>query len=174
MKMYRNKKGIFIVLAVLVVIGTLVIPWRYSLVLSSPETDKVFAYVPMKKGGKYKMLYTHSIHLKPVIESYKILQNGNIRQYELEYEDFAIGMPQNALPGEKFVMEDGKYKILQMKRDFRSYNLSVGKVRANHTLIWRDKKYPLSRFVEPGSIVRFSVERISLIEMLEGVNIQNG
>ena len=44
----------------------------------------------------FDIRYTHSVHKTPVQESYYVSESGEIVQYELAYENFAIGMPSNA------------------------------------------------------------------------------
>ena len=55
------------------------------------------------------MKYIHSIHLSDVVESYTVTKGNEIKQIELMYEDFAIGMPENAAAGETFEHRNGKY-----------------------------------------------------------------
>ncbi len=81
------------------------------------------------------MKYTHSIHLSDVVESYVVTKDHEIKQFELMYEDFAIGMPENASEGETFEHSDGKYYLKNMDKISPSFDLRIGKVRANHTLI---------------------------------------
>lgn len=87
------------------------------------------------------------------------------------YEDFAIGMPSEAGEGEVFEEKDGKYYIRNMNRTFPSFDLRIGKIRANHTIIYNDKKYPLSNFITPGTWVRIHVKRINWIQSMKGVDI---
>ncbi|CAM3667604.1 DUF1850 domain-containing protein [Mesobacillus zeae] len=175
MRIVKRKKRILVILLLIsCALIILFIPWRQSLVFSYEDTDDILAFMPMGNENGFKMQYTHSIHLTSVVESYKITGDNMIRQYELEYEDFAVGMPADAAKGEKFEVKDGKYRIKNMKRDFPYYDLRVGKVRANHTLIGIDEKYALTNYIEPGTWVRVQIKKLSFIQQLEGVNILNG
>jgi hypothetical protein len=146
-------------------------PFKQALVFEYQNTRKVLAYLPLNKTTSFQIKYTHSIHLSSVIESYNITDNNQIRQYELMYEDFAIGMPANSAEGEIFEEQDGKYYIKNMKRTFPSFYLRIGKVRANHTIIYKNREYPLKNTITPGTMVHIQVKKISFIQMMKGVDI---
>lgn len=163
---------VFLIITSIVVI--LFIPTRQALVLQYQNTGDVLAYIPLSEQSQFKMKYTHSIHLSDVVESYTITDDKEIKQYELMYEDFAIGMPENAAEGEVFEQKDGKYYIKNMNRNFPYFDLRVGKVRANHTIIFNNKEYPLSHFVEPGIWIRIEADKLNLLQRLKGVNMLDG
>ncbi|MGG1401007.1 DUF1850 domain-containing protein [Bacillus salipaludis] len=147
------------------------IPLQESLVFQPLHSTAKIAYIPIKDDSRFKIKYTHSIHLTDVIESYKITSDYKIQQYELEYQDFAIGMPSNAGEGERFVQKNGKYYIKNMKRIFPFFNLRIGQVRANHRVIFDQREYPLSLYIKPGSAVKVEFRKLSIIQRWKGVNI---
>ncbi|CAM3807794.1 DUF1850 domain-containing protein [Cytobacillus oceanisediminis] len=149
----------------------LFIPIKQAIVFEYQNKGEVLAYLPIKEDGSFKIKYTHSIHLSDVVESYNLTEKGNIKLYELMYEDFAIGMPENASNGEIFEQKDGKYYIKNMNRVFPSFDLRIGEVRANHTVISEGEEYPLTDYIEPGTWIRIKAKKLNLIETLKGVNI---
>lgn len=149
----------------------LYIPFKQALVFEYQNTGKVLAYIPISEEDTFKIKYTHSIHLSDVVESFKLDNNGQIHLYELVYEDFAIGMPENASDGEVFEQKDGKYYIKNIKQVFPQIDMRIGEVRANHTIIFQDKEYPLTRFIEPGTWVRIKIEKLNVFEQMKGVNL---
>lgn len=157
---------IFISIAIMIFI-----PFKQALVFEYQNTGKVLAYIPFSKEKNFKIKYTHSIHLSDVVESYSVTKENNIKQYELIYEDFAIGMPENASDGETFEQKDGKYYIKNMNRIFPFFDLRIGKVKANHRLIYKNIEYPLVDSIMAGTWVRIKIEKISLFQRLRGVNI---
>lgn len=142
-----------------------------ALVFQFQNSGHVLAYIPILKKDTFQIKYTHSIHLSDVTELYQVTQDKKIKQYELIYEDYAIGMPEGAANGEVFVQADGKFYIKNMNRIFPSFDLRIGKVRANHTVIYKEKEYPLSHYLEPGTWVRIKIQRIYLWQKWKGVNI---
>jgi hypothetical protein len=172
MKINWNKPKTFVLSALIIfIIISINIPYKKALVFLAPESNDILCYVPIDAGETFKIKYKHSIHLSDVIESYKVTESDKIRQYELEYEDFAIGMPSEIADGEDFEMKDGKYYITNMAREFSHFDMRLGQVRANHTLIYEDITFPLSKAIQPGSRVRIKIEKISLLKQMEGVNI---
>ena len=149
----------------------LFIPNKDALVFQYQNSGKVLAYFPLSEGDSFQMKYIHSIHLSDVVESYTVTKGNEIKQIELMYEDFAIGMPENAAAGETFEHRNGKYYIKNMDNRFPFFDLRIGKVRANHTLIVGTNEYPLSHYIEPGTWVRLKIERINLWQQWKGVNI---
>jgi hypothetical protein len=171
--MNNSKKLNFVLflLTVIIITISLLIPYKQALVFLQIEDNKAITYLPLATGDTFKIKYKHSIHLTDVIESYRATKQGNIRQYELEYENYAIGMPSAASEGEIFEVKDGKYYIKNMKRDFPSFVLRVGQVRANHTLLYKNRAYPLAEFIEPGTRVIIQIKKLNVIQQLRGVNI---
>jgi hypothetical protein len=174
MTMQRKLVLIFLLIPflILTVIVITILPFKQALVLENQQTGKILTYLPLKKYESFQMKYTHSIHLSNVVESYQITKDLQIKQYELMFEDFAIGMPANSAEGEVFEEKDGKYLIKNMNRIFPSFDLRVGKVRANHTLIYQNGEYPLANRIIPGTLVHFQMKRINLLQMLKGVDIR--
>ncbi|TKC20106.1 DUF1850 domain-containing protein [Robertmurraya kyonggiensis] len=146
-------------------------PIKEALVFEYQNTEKVLAYLPSKKEQAFQIKYTHSIHLSDVVESYQVSTDGQLKQFELQFEDFAIGMPSEAGEGETFEEKNGIYYIKNMNRVFPYFDLRTGKVRANHKIIFEDREYPLSNYIEPGTWVRIKFKRINLLQRLKGANI---
>src|SRR5699024_8586660 len=76
-----------------------------------------------------------SIHLTDVVEIYEVTADHRMKQSEIIFEQFGIGMPSNAEEGETFVYEDGKYHIQHMNHRFTSLNIRSRKNVSNHRLI---------------------------------------
>jgi hypothetical protein len=162
---------ILVPLILISIVIILFIPKQQALVFQYQNTGKVLAYIPISKEDFFKIKYTHSIHLSDVVESYQFTKDGQIKQYELVYEDFAIGMPNNASDGETFEQKDGKYYIRNMNRVFPHFDLRIGKVRANHRVIYNGAEYQLSQYIEPGTWVRIKTEKLNWYQQWKGVNI---
>lgn len=172
MKRLKFYQIIILIISVVIVIYLFITnPFQKTLVFQPKQSNAKPAYIPLKDETKFQIKYTHSIHLTDVVESYKIINQNQIQQYELMYEDFAIGMPSDAGKGETFEEIDGKYFIKNMKRIFPFFDLRIGQVRANHRVIFNNKEYPLSQFIEPGTLVRVEIQKLSFFQQWKGVNI---
>jgi len=146
------------------------IPFKQTLAFTFEDEEKLLAYLPFEKKNSFQIKYTHSIHLSDVIETYTLTEKQIILT-ELSYKDFAIGMPANAEGDEVFEEKNGTYYITNMNRNFPFIDLRLGQVRADHRIIYKNHTYKLSNFIKPGTWVRMSPEKMSLWELLKGVNI---
>jgi hypothetical protein len=152
------------------------VPFRTCVVMESLKEKSRDILVPLPSSEKreFSILYTHSIHLSDVLETYKADEESNIVQTTLVYEDTAIGMPGGAAGEEVFERtEDGKYKISNMNRTFPHIDISIGQVAANHRFIYNEKVYRLADYFEKGTLIRMSVQKQSLFQLWKGV-ILNG
>lgn len=170
MKKYKRYYWILFTLVTGAVLAAL--PFQQAVTFEAQKSGELLAYFLLRDAGQaFQIEYTHSIHLSDVLESYQVLQSGEIRQIELEYEDTSIGMPSEAEGGGVFEMKDGKYFIRNMKRDFSWIDVSVGQVSANHRLLIKNKTIPFSSFSTPGSVVRIKKQKLTLWQLWKGVNL---
>ena len=165
------KKLIILLILFILIISLAFIPLKQAIVFQPTNPAARLAYIPINDESLFKIKYTHSIHLTDVVESYQITADQKIHQYELQYQDFAIGMPSNAVGSEIFEQKGGKYYIKNMKRIFPFFYLRIGQVRANHRVIFNNKEYPLSRSIKPGTSVRVDIRKLNFIQQWKGVNI---
>lgn len=173
-EMVKSKSFLSLFLSLLLIICLSMIPYKKALTFQLENTGEVLAYIPLGDHPEFQIKYIHSIHLSDVIESYKITSNGKIKQFELEFSDFSIGMPENASDGEVFEQKNGKYYIKNMNRVFPHFDLRTGKIRANHTVIYGNKEYRLNKYIEPGTWVRIKVIKMNLYQHWKGVNLVDG
>ncbi|MGD7023968.1 DUF1850 domain-containing protein [Rossellomorea vietnamensis] len=148
------------------------VPFKTCIVLESlkQESKDVLVPMPSSEEREFSILYTHSIHLSDVMETYKTDDESNIVQITLVYEDTAIGMPGGAEGEEVFERtEDGKYKISNMNRSFPHIDISIGQVAANHRFIYNEKVYRLADYFEKGALIRMSVQEQSFFQLWKGV-----
>ncbi|MBM7600764.1 hypothetical protein JOC34_003178 [Virgibacillus halotolerans] len=161
-----------IIILVLMMLAS--IPFKHALVFYKGNTEQLEAYLPLEAGDTFQLIWKHSIHLTDVVEKYKVLDNDDIKQYEIVYEHFGIGMPSNALEGETFVYEDGKYHIKDLDNVFPTINLRNGKTVSENRLVWgADDQYiiPLNKYFKPGDWFTLKIEQLSLWDYLKGVEI---
>lgn len=170
-------------LAIIIFIGfgllflLLFIPFRTALVFYEERTNIITAFLPINEGETFGIIFKHSIHLTDVVEKYVILEDYHIKQYEIIYEEFGIGMPSNAEDGETFTYEDGKYHIRGLDNVFPSMNIRNGKTVSENRLIWgtlsngQEQMVWFNTYFEPGAWFTVKVTRLSLWQYLKGVRI---
>ncbi|KPH74291.1 DUF1850 domain-containing protein [Oceanobacillus caeni] len=172
---YKRLLLSFVMLLILII--ALFIPFRTALVFYKENTPNIEAFLPIKKGDTFQIIFKHSIHLTDVVEKYKVTKDLEIKQYEFVYEEFGIGMPSNAEEGETFVYEDGKYHIKNMDNVFPEIKVRNGKTVSENRLVWGTKDNEdqhmvwFNDYFEPGAWFTIKVKSISLWEMMGGVEI---
>ncbi|MGM8211373.1 DUF1850 domain-containing protein [Virgibacillus sp. W0430] len=181
MRTYKifNKKTIFVFSSILLVLGIVIvfiIPTKTTLIFYKQHSSEIAAHLPIKPGDTFDIIFTHSIHLTDVEERYMIQNDYSIKQYEIIYEHFGIGMPSNANAGETFVYEDGKYHIQNINTVFPAMKIRNGKTVSKHRLVWdhakKEKKVFFNDYFEPGAWFTVKVEKISLWKFWKGVTIR--
>jgi len=105
----------------LILIISFVFFYNYYLVLTGEEIE---IKIPINKNDIFIISYKHSVALTKVYEYYRIY-NNKIILYEMDFYDQCAGLPTEAYNEEKFIMEDGKFKITNMNREFEYINYGV-------------------------------------------------
>lgn len=111
----------------------------YYLVLIGKEKQ---INISIKENDSFVISYRHSVALTYVYEYYKIC-NNKIILYETQFYDQCAGLPTEANNEEKFIMEDGIFKITNMKREFESIDYRVN-INLEFKLFIKDKEFNLS------------------------------
>lgn len=173
-----KKKWFFMLLTFVIMISMIFIPFRTALVFYDGKTENQQAYLILDSGDYFGITFTHSIHLTDVVEKYRITDDQKIMQYEMIYEEFGIGMPNDAMGDEEFEHIDGKYHIKNMTNEFDYLNIRNGEKVSNHRLSWGNSDdrtdvhtVPFNDYFVPGDWYKLEVKKISLFEQLKGVSI---
>ncbi|MED1862321.1 DUF1850 domain-containing protein [Fictibacillus nanhaiensis] len=161
-------KKIFISILILVSLAIAsMVPFFTSVVIEEGKTGKSLAFFDVKQDSEFSIEYIHSIHKTPVREIYQV-HHEKIRQTEMRFQEFGVGMPSGAAEGEVFTQKGENYVLTNMKRTFPSLDIRIGQIIANHTLLLNDNEYPFSAFSEKGSWVRIKVVKLNVWQRLIG------
>ncbi|MDN7244377.1 DUF1850 domain-containing protein [Planococcus shenhongbingii] len=161
---------ISLLVLILLISAAALVPIKRSYVFIDNRTEQIALQLPVE-DPLFRIKYTHSIHLSEVLESYKVLKDDRLQMTGMEYEDFNIGMPSNAGDGETFGEKDGKYFITGMKRELPNFRIFIGDIDAGLSFISNGQEYDLKKTLVRGQSYTFQVQRLSLIQQLRGVNI---
>ncbi|MCP3026805.1 DUF1850 domain-containing protein [Halobacillus sp. A5] len=165
-KFYLIIIGISLAAVVLAVVWAFY-PYRSVITFEPIDRQGSNAYMPITETEHFKLKFTHSVHLSDVVEEYEV-REGRLYPVQMIYEDTAIGMPSNAEEGETFEVKDGKYYISDLNGFHESINLSIGQVRADHTIIYKEKSYLLKDILGAGSFIRIVPQHVSNWELMRG------
>lgn len=160
----------FLILFCLAIIIMLTIPLFPVLAIEKEDTGTVLAYAAQKHVHEFKIHYIHSIHKTPVVETYQII-NKQIVQQQITYEEFAVGMPSNDEGEGKFIEKDGHYMITDMNRVFPYLDIRVAQVMPDHGIIIQDQMIPFNKIAAPGSWIRLKDSKISIWQLMKGVDL---
>jgi hypothetical protein len=127
-----------------------------------PENDNIIQEI-VQQGEIIKTSYRHSIATTTVWEVYKVTEEASLIQTETHFYDSVAGMPYAAFGDEIFLMENGKYKIINMNRPISlPLRYNIGAIRENH-LYLKDKKINLSK-ITGDQLVTMNLKKMSLWE----------
>jgi len=131
-------KWLGIIIFITVIILLLFIPFKSTLVFYEKNTDNIAAYIPLKSGEMFQIIFVHSIHLTDVTEKYELIKDNQIKQSEMIFSDFGIGMPYEVKEHEKIFYEDGFYHLINMDNRFDSMKIRNGKTVSKHRFVWNE------------------------------------
>ena len=71
------------------------------------------------------MRYTHSVEKTPVVETFRVLDDGRLLLISTAYKSYGVGLP--SLPSEgKLTIRDGWFVLENLQREYRDIRLRVG------------------------------------------------
>ena len=97
------------------------------------------------------MRYTHSVEKTPVVETFRVLDDGRLLLISTAYKSYGVGLP--SLPSEgKLTIRDGWFVLENLQREYRDIRLRVGP-EAAVMLEQEQQSYPLHEWYPAGSLV---------------------
>lgn len=144
--MLKKKYTILIIIIIIVIIIFFSLS-VYTLELRSFSDGEVIFKRKVQPGNKFTLKYTHSVSLTPVWEIFIIDDNYQIVLIETDFLDHGAGLPYAAFGQEKFINEEGKFKIINMHRIIPTpFYYRIGAIREN-IFYFKDKEINLSSLV---------------------------
>lgn len=144
-------------------------PFCNVLSFTETKTDEPKQYIfSLKQQSMFQLIFTHSIHLTDVIETYEALETNELRLVSMEYEDVAIGMPAYAEEGQTLIYEDGKYKLSYEQAVLPNFTLYIGDVDYELSLVHQREKIDLKKRLQRGKSYLIEVHTISLFHLWIG------
>jgi len=168
-------KWLGIIIFITVIILLLFIPFKSTLVFYEKNTDNIAAYIPLKSGEMFQIIFVHSIHLTDVTEKYELIKDNQIKQSEMIFSDFGIGMPYEVKEHEKIFYEDGFYHLINMDNRFDSMKIRNGKTVSKHRFVWnegnKEHKIKFNDYFEPGAWFTVKHDNLSMLDLWKEVKI---
>ena len=161
-------------LLVLIGIALCFIPYERSITFTETriETPTLY-YVPLKNDMLFQIIFTHSIHLTDVKESYEVLPNNEFQLLAMEYSDVAIGMPSYPEEGQTLQYEDGVYPLRYEDATLKNFVLHIGDVDYKLEFHHHGKVVTLKEHLKRGKSYEVKVQRLSLYDKVKGVELDD-
>lgn len=163
---------VVLLLTLLIVLVYIFLPIHKVFTFTEYRTDhpKTY-YVKMKEDKDFQIRYVHSIFLTNVFESYRVTGENAIRLLSMQYEDVGIGLPGYAEEGETLSVKDGVYTLTYKHNIIQSFVIFVGDVNADLAFRYSGLEVDLKKYLTRGNSYTFSVQNLSLYQMMKGVNM---
>lgn len=124
-------------------------------------------YIKVADSKQFQVVFTHSIHLTDVIETYEV-QDTEIRLLSMQYSDVAIGMPAYAEEGQTLIYEDGVYTLSYEDKVLDDFNLYIGDVDYDLKINYGAQQFNLKEILGRGQTYNLSIQNISLLDWWKG------
>lgn len=148
-------------LVLFILLTAWLIPGGLELCVTLVKENKNVLVLPLNPGERFTIHYFHSVENTPIWEEHSMDKKGNLYIEEERYEKFGAGM--GKMPGVGRMVMRGKYEAIEnMHMPVGDFILRVGSPGVDHTIIWRDQRYNLSRTIAHRA-VQFSGRPVSLL-----------
>lgn len=165
---YLNRSGIvkrtyLIRLSILtIIILFAVLIWPHTWLLARDDFNgKHLGMWKLNYEEPFSIIYTHSVELTPVIETYHINTSDDLILDETIFHSYGAGLPSTTTYD--FEMKEDQFRIYNINKKMDDLVYRTGAVRANHRLLIKNKDIPFLTFSEPREAVEFSAIRTSLL-----------
>ena len=153
----------------------LFVPLAETFTFTETRADEpALHYIRVDGNRNFVIRYTHSIHLSDVVETYAVTDDGKIRLARMEYEDLAIGLPGHAEEGETFSEKDGRYVLEYDDKVLDSFVLLIADIDADLEFRHGGRNYDLKEKLQRGKAYDFRIRKLSLFELMKGMNMNGG
>ncbi|NLT94606.1 MAG: DUF1850 domain-containing protein [Clostridia bacterium] len=130
------------------------------------ETDELIYQQPAKVGDCFDIQWTHSVTLRPVIETYQLEAPGKISMVKMEFDEFGPNLPAHPEFNQYWIIADGKYTVMGYDLVFERVPVTIGAVVADHTLVYNGIKTPLKNVYRPGGYVQIGFTNKKMAKFL--------
>ncbi|MGB3367471.1 MAG: DUF1850 domain-containing protein [Acidaminobacteraceae bacterium] len=117
-------------------------------------------------GDTFDVYWTHSVSRRPVIETYKIEDDYMISIEQMIFDTFSANLPASPDYDTKWEYTKDYIRVYNYDVEFDAVPVVIGKVRADHILIYKDLNVHLKDVYKPGGYVKIRVVNKSYLSYL--------
>ena len=152
------KKTLVIFAIAVFCIATLLSP-IYVLEVRVDGTEELVYQQKAKLGDTFDVKWIHSVTKQPVIETYQLVDIGQIPITKMVFDEFGPNLPARPEFNQEWIIADGKFTVINYERIFERVPVTIGAVIANHTLIYNGQITPLKDVFRPGGYVHIGLAK---------------
>jgi hypothetical protein len=148
----------------LVLLALWLLPGGLELNVLPVRSNKPLLVLPMEPGERFTLHYFHSVNHLPIWEVHSVDSRGAIYVEEERFVSFNAGMghwPGHGRP----IQRDGLQVLADIHMPIGRFVLRVGSPGVDHAIIWRGKRFNLTRMA-PGQAVLIAARPVSLLERI--------
>ena len=141
--------------------AALLLPLRTALAVRTQPGGELRFGAAMADGEELVISYVHSVNRRPIHDTLRV-EGTELRILTSRFDAFGAGVPDD--PEHPLRVTSDGWMEYTVDRRVPEVTLFVGRV-AEHTLRVGSRVVPLAAIAEPGSALRFTVERLSLLHL---------
>jgi len=144
-------------------------PWFSTLLIGDATTGCILYRVRMRSGEEFVLAFIHSVNRRPVFDTLRVADD-HLVIVGSRFDSFGAGMPESSGPdGTLSIAPDG-WLVYRVERPTPEIVVRVGRV-AEHTLHIKGRSIGLAQLAQPGTALRFFVDKCSLVDLVKIRNI---
>lgn len=131
----------------------------YTLEVRADSSDELVFQMPAHPGDIFDVVWTHSVTLQPVIETYRLEKPGQIPLIQMIFDDNGPNLPARPEGNTKWTFQDGKFIVTNYDLVFERVPVVIGAVIADHRLHYNGREISLKEEYRPGGYVHIGLIR---------------
>jgi hypothetical protein len=166
------KKFVVVIAFILVLACIGFIPFERNITfVETRDEHPALYFLPLNHGDEFQIVFTHSIHLTDVIESYAALSTNEIQLLSMQYSDVAIGMPSSAEQGQTLQYGNGLYTLRYDDAKLANFTLHIGDIDNKLDLHYNNRIISLKENLIRGKSYLLEIQELSLYQKMKGVEL---
>lgn len=170
-KIVNNKKKLLIIVSIILIIGIILSMMKIEvfdiyIVDKGVNENKVILQVVKDEQDYFDVKWTHSVSLRPVIETYKVNDDYTISIDQMIFDSFSANLPSSPEFDTIWEFHDEYIRVYNYDVTFDAVPVVIGKVVANHSFIYNGEEIFLKDVYKPGGFVKIRAVNKSWLKYL--------
>ena len=128
--------------------------------------NKVVLQTVKNEEDCFDVKWTHSVSLRPVIETYRVNDDYTISIDQMIFDSFSANLPASPDYDTIWEFHDEYIRVYNYDVTFDAVPVVIGEVVANHSFIYNGKEIFLKDVYKPGGYVNIRVVNKSVLKFL--------